>query len=146
MKFVWYFFLIVIASFAIKLIFFPINVADKMMQTATDSVNKTINADNAIYNYEWFKQKYEDIQATKIQIDNTKLSLDQYKEELWDRKNWTFEDKNEYARLNTIYLWQKNYLEGLIADYNARTKMANRNIFQNSILPWFIDSATFILK
>lgn len=146
MKFVWYFFLIVIASVAIELIFFPINVADKMMQTATDSVNKTINADNAIYNYEWFKQKYEDIQATKIQIDNTKLSLDQYKEDLWDRKNWTFEDKNEYARLNTIHIGQKNYLEWLIADYNARTKMANRNIFQNSILPWFIDSATFIIK
>jgi hypothetical protein len=53
-----------------------------MIQTVNDAVNKTINADNAIYNYEWFKQKYEEIQATKIQIDNIKLSLDQYKEDL----------------------------------------------------------------
>ncbi len=63
-----------------------------------------------------------------------------------DRSKWTFEDKNEMSRLNTVYLGQQNYLQSVIADYNARTKMANRNIFQNGLLPNIIDSGTFIFK
>lgn len=146
MKIFWYVMLFLLIVTWIKILFFPVKVINNTIETWYDIVDKTINADNAIYNYEWFKQKYEDIQATKLQLDNTSITLGAFKTDLWDRKYWTFEDKNEYSRLNTVYLWQKNYLEWLIADYNARTKMANRQIFQDWLLPNIIEWTTFLIK
>jgi hypothetical protein len=130
----------------IKILFFPVNTAEKLINTAYDAQEKTLNADNAIYNYEWFKQQNEDINAAKSQLDNSSMAVDNFLSFAGERDNWTFEDKNEYARLNSIKLGLQNYLETLIADYNARAKMANRNIFENSILPNYIDSLTFIKK
>lgn len=132
--------------FTAKVIFFPAHVAQKELQTAYDVVDKTINADNAIYNYEWFKQTKEDIDAIRLKLDNASVMVDTFKQEAGDRKDWTFEDKNEYSRLNSVKLGLQNHLEQVIADYNARAKMANRNIFINGILPDFIDATTFILK
>jgi hypothetical protein len=121
-------------------------MAGNEIQTAHDVVDKTINADNAIYNYEWFKQTYEDINAQKAQLSNAQQTFDSFVAGSGDRKNWTFEDKNEYSRLSSVVLGIKNNLEQTIANYNARAKMANRAIFQNSILPNFIDALTFQLK
>lgn len=135
-----------IFSFATGIISFPFHVAGNEIQTAHDVVDKTINADNAIYNYEWFKQTYEDINAQKAQLSNAQQTFDSFVAVSGDRKNWTFEDKNEYSRLNSVVLGIKNNLEQTIANYNARAKMANRNIFQNSILPNFIDALAFQLK
>jgi hypothetical protein len=129
-----------------KVVFFPVKVIQNEIQTGYDTVDKTINADNAIYNYEWFKQTYEDINALKNQLDNASSLADSFKAEAGDRSKWTFEDKQESARLDSIKLGLQNRVEQVVANYNARAKMANRNIFQNSILPNFIDSLTFITK
>lgn len=111
------------------------------LQTKVDTnyqiIQKTYNADNVIYNYEWFKQTYEDIQADDLKIANAQKSLDIYKENAGEQKNWTFEDKTEIARLGAVILGLQNHKEDLVATYNARAKMANRNIFQNN-LPMFI--------
>jgi len=133
-------------SFGVKMIFFPVNTVNKMVDTAYDAVGKTINADNAIYNYEWFKQQKQDIEATKQKYDNAAIAVDNFKEMAGPYKDYTFEDKNEMARLQSIKVGTKNILEQQIADYNARASMANRSIFQDSILPSFIDSLTFITK
>ncbi len=130
----------------LKVVFFPVNVLEKEIQTGYDTVNKTLNADNAIYNYEWFKQTYEDINALKNQLINATVLADKFKVEAGDRSKWTFEDKQESARLDSVKLGLQNRLEQVIADYNARAKMSNRNIFQNSILPNYIDALTFIIK
>ena len=135
-----------VLSFASGIISFPFHVAGNEIKTAHDVVDKTINADNAIYNYEWFKQTYEDINAQKAQLSNAQQTFDSFVAVSGDRKTWTFEDKNEYSRLNSVVLGIKNNLEQTIANYNARAKMANRAIFQNSILPNFIDALTFQLK
>ena len=137
---------IVAVSLLIKVIFFPVHTAQQELNTAYDAVSKTINADNAIYNYEWFKQTHEDIEATKRKLDNASITLDVFKEEAGPRVDWTFEDKTESSRLGTIKLGLQNHLEQIIANYNARAKMANRNIFQNSILPDYLDALTFIRK
>lgn len=147
MKYFMYALVFVLVVVWLKALLFPVKVVDNTVQTWYDIVDKTINADNSIYNYEWFKSKYEEIQATKKQIINTQTSIDLMKKDLWDnRKDWAFEDKTEYNRLNTVLLWQKNYIEWLIADYNAKTKMANRNIFKDSLIPDIIDGSTFIFK
>jgi len=136
----------IVLSFGIKLIFFPVHTAENMVKTAYDANDKIINADNAIYNYEWFKQQVEDIKAKTIMLDNASIAVDSFEQSAGERVNWTFEDKNEYNRLNTIKLGTKNQLEQMTADYNARAKMATRNIFEDSVLPSYIDALTFIKK
>jgi len=98
-------------------------------------IEKTMDADNIIYNYEWFKQCHEDVQATDVKIKNAKAKIKSFEESAGLRKDWTFEDKNEHSRLNSVLLGLQNYREDLVAKYNARSKMANRKIFKSGELP-----------
>lgn len=128
----------------LRILFFPATVATNMIDTAYDANAKVINADNAIYNYEWFKQQKADIDASKAQLDNARRNYDAYVESLGARSDWGFEDKGEVARLNAVVLGLENNLKSQIEDYNARASMATRNIFENSVLPTYIDALTFI--
>ena len=130
----------------LRVVMFPVRTAGNLINTAYEANDKVINADNAIYNYEWFKQQKANIDVTKKQLDNTRAQSSSFKEEAGPREGWTFEDKGEYSRLNTIELGLENYLQAQIGDYNARASMATRNIFENSVLPSFIDALTFIRK
>lgn len=130
----------------LRVVLFPVNTATKLIDTAYDAQNKVLNADNAIYNYEWFKQKYQDINASKKQLENARTSYASFTVSAGARTNWTFEDKTEDARLRTVVLGIENNLQSQIADYNARASMATRNIFEDSVLPSFIDALTFITK
>lgn len=127
-----------------RVVMFPVQTANNMIDTAYDANKKVINADNAIYNYEWFKQQKADIDATKRQYSLAKQNYDSYVVSLGDRKEWGFEDKTEVARLNTVVLGLQTNLESQIADYNARASMATRNIFEDHVLPDYIDALTFI--
>lgn len=129
----------------LRVLFFPVNTASKLIDTAYDAQDKVLNAENAIYNYEWFKQKYQDIEATKRQYSAASKNYDAYVDMLGsDRSTWGFEDKNEVARLNSVQLGLQTNLESQIGDYNARASMATRNIFEDSVLPSYIDALTFI--
>lgn len=131
-------------SMGLRVLFFPATVASNMINTAYDANSKVINADNAIYNYEWFKQKKADIDATKRQYSLALENQQSYRASLGDRKDWTFEDKTEDARLNAVVLGLQTNLESQIGDYNARASMATRNIFEDHVLPNYIDALTFI--
>lgn len=99
-------------------------------------VEKTMDADNVIYNYEWFRNQYEKLQATDKQITQTASQVDQLKKDLGsDRSKWDFQDRQEYDRLNAVLLGQQNFRESVVADYNARSKMVNRAIFRGKDLP-----------
>jgi len=128
----------------LKVVLFPVKTASNLIDTAYKAQDKVLNADNAIYNYEWFKQQKEDIDATGRKYQNAVESYDSYVSSISGEK--TFEDKNEIARLNSVKLGIKNLLEQQIADYNARAKMATRNIFQDGVLPDYIDALLFIKK
>lgn len=96
-------------------------------------IEKTMDADNILYNYEWFKQTHQDFKAINGKIENSKEALDQFVATAGLRENWSFEDKNEYSRLNTIVLGLKNQRQDIVATYNARSKMANRAIFKRGV-------------
>ena len=133
-------------GFGLKVILFPVHTAGNLVKTAYDVNDKTLNADNAIYNYEWFKRQKESIDATGKKLVIAQRTVETFKVDAGDRKNWTFEDKTESARLSAISQGVESQLKDMIAEYNARTQMANRAIFQDGILPNFIDATTFILK
>ncbi|HBI17166.1 MAG TPA: hypothetical protein DDY52_03390 [Candidatus Moranbacteria bacterium] len=137
---------ITLLGLSLKVLLFPAHVATKEIQMAYDITDKTLEAENAIYNYEWFKQQKEDIEASRAKLVVAENSIDRFKFDAVNREHWTFEDKTEYSRLNSIAQGLENYLTQQIADYNARAKMANRNIFENGLLPNFIDATTMLLK
>lgn len=110
----------------------------KQVDTAHDIIDQTYTAQNAIHNYEWFKIQYEKISAAEIQIDNTYITIDDFKDTYGNASTWDFTTKQEYNRLRTTLLGQQNHYASLVADYNANSKMANKNIFKDK-LPFNVD-------
>jgi regulatory protein YycI of two-component signal transduction system YycFG len=137
---------LLLLGFVLKVIFFPVHTASKLIETGYDTVDKTLNADNAIYNYEWFKRQKESIDATGKKLVIAKTAVETFKTDAGDRSQWTFEDKTESARLGAVAQGIEGQLKDMISEYNARLKMANRNIFQDGIVPDYIDATTFIFK
>jgi hypothetical protein len=93
-------------------------------------VNKTIDADNVIYNYEWFKQRHEDIGAIDAKIEFSSRAVAQFKEEAGARADWKREDREEHSRLSSVELGLNQQRADLAAEYNARSRMVNRAIFK----------------
>ena len=138
---------IYLLGLCVSILFYPVNATNKMIGIAYDASDKILNADNAIYNCEWFKQKKEDIEASKVQLDNAQQSLGLFMVGMpEDRSKWGFENATEYSRLNSVVLGIQNNLANQIHDYNARASMATRNIFADGVLPSYIDALTFIKK
>lgn len=110
----------------------------KQVDTAHDIIDQTYTADNAIYNYEWFKTQFEKIKATERQIDNTMIEKDEFQELYGNASNWDWTTKESYSRISATLLGQRNHYESIVAEYNARSKMANRKIFKDK-LPFEVD-------
>lgn len=104
-------------------------------RSAAGIVERTTNPDNVLANYEWFKRQYQDVKAFDVKLDNANAELARFKAEAGPRDKWTFEDKQESARLGSIVLGLQNQKASMVAEYNARTQMANRNIFRTGDLP-----------
>ena len=124
----------------------PFHAAGNAVQTGHDVIDKTINADNAIYNYEWFKQQKQDIEVAKGQYQNALQAEDAFTKAAGPRSGWTFEDKQESSRLASISLGLKNQIIQRTEDYNARAKMANRDIFRDGLLPEALEFGTGFLR
>lgn len=79
-------------------------------------IQKTFDADNMIYNYEWFRQQHQDVLAM-----DGKIAVQQA----------AFEAAtgNERERIASIVSGLRTKRAQMVADYNARGSMANRSIF-----------------
>ncbi len=99
---------------------------------------KTINADNIIYNYEWFKMQYNDYLQLKSKIQIAELEQSTYKQTYQD--NWDDKSKSEYQRLETIQTGLRYQLQDVIAEYNQKSSMINRNIFKDTDLPYELNT------
>lgn len=116
-------------------IMWTIDLVTTPAQTAKDVIQKTLKADNVIQNYEWFKQQYQDYNAIGQKIADADSSIARFKRDAGERSKWTFEDKNEYGRLNSIYDGLKFQRADIAGKYNARSQMMNRELFKTSDLP-----------
>ena len=121
--------LVPIVFIGLRALLFPVKGVVKAIDTAYGVLDETMDAEKAIYNYEWFKQTAEDIQALYNKEVNAEGAIDEHTKTMDDSR----EDKNELARLRTIKLGLSNMLEDVIAKYNARSKMANRAIFKDNL-------------
>ena len=104
-------------------------------RTVSGIVNRTLDADNVIYNYEWFHRQYGDYQALGQKLESALASKAEFDSAVGPRSEWTFEDKQESARLSSIVLGLQNQRASLVQDYNAHARMSNRSIFMGTTLP-----------
>lgn len=122
---------------ALGLFTVPWHAAQNIVDTKHDVIDKTVNAQNAIYNYEWFKQQSEDITANLSKIQVAQNSLSDF--ESANPKPWDFDTRQEDSRLRSVVQGLQSQQQQMVADYNARAAMADRNIFLNGIVPNFYD-------
>ena len=125
-------------AWMLKAALLPVQTVTTQIDSAGNIITKTYDADNAIYNYEWFKQQYEDIQATERIISNTDVQMKAYRDLYGNASEWDWQTKQDYNSLQTKFLGQQNFYEDLVAEYNARSQMANREIFKDK-LPLHVD-------
>lgn len=130
----------------IGIVSLPFRAASNTLDMGRGVIDKTLTADNAIYNYEWFKQQKQDIEVAKSQYQNALQAEDAFKASAGPRTEWTFEDKQEATRLASITLGLKNQIIQRTEDYNARAKMANRDIFNDGLLPQVLEFSTEFLR
>lgn len=127
---------------ALNIITIPWLKLGSQVQMTRDIVQKTYNADNALYNYHWFKERFEAIKATENKIKVAKEAATSFETSAGKRTDWTFEDKTEHARLASVTQGLKSHYEDIVAEYNARAKEADRAIFKDD-LPLFFNLQPF---
>lgn len=129
---------LVAGGWALKAALLPAKTVVTQIDSAGNIIDRTYDAESAIYNYEWFKTQYEDIEATERIITNTKAEMNAYRDMYGNASVWDWQTRQDYNSLQGKYLGQQNFYEDLVADYNARSKMANREIFKDK-LPLHVD-------
>lgn len=125
---------LLISGTVLRAVLFPVNTLDKSIDTAYQVVDKTLDGDNAIYNYEWFKEQEAHIRASLRNEEIAKEEYDLYIEMLpEDRESWTREDKQEESSLRNSYYALQKLSNLAIEDYNAKSEMVSRNIFKDNL-------------
>lgn len=102
-------------------------------RAATGVVERTLNPDNIIYNYEHFKNLHRQILAYDNQIATAKDNVQEAEKQPMSERD--FRDKEEIARLRTILQGLRNQRDNAVGEYNADARKANRNIFMGSDVP-----------
>ncbi len=132
--------LLILMGLGIKVLFFPVHNVSKSIEMAYDVTDKTLDADKAIAEYEWFKRQAQSMKALEKKENRAIEELDSFLQlmEGNSRKDWDRDDKKEYDRLNSNKIAVQNMLDDALAEYNARSEMVNRAIFKDTIYGWFL--------
>lgn len=123
----------------------PFHAVDAGINTAHGVIDDTLNADNAIYNYEWFKQQVQDIEALEQKVAIAEQAILTFELSAGERSTWTFEDKTEDSRLRAVAQGLRSQYTTAITDYNARASMATRSIFEDGLIPSVLEAAASII-
>lgn len=115
------------------------HVANTAVDSATGVVDKTLDSNNVIYNYEYFKQAKQDIDAASAKIVDARQAASSFDNQFKTRQEMDREDKQESERLHAVVLGLEQERQNQVATYNARAQMANRNIFRTNDLPNHIE-------
>ena len=89
---------------------FSCHIVRNAKQSAHGIIDKTINTENIMYNYQWFYDQYNSIQAQKANL-------------------------SVYDPTSQEYKGMKLVLNRNIADYNSRSSQINRSLWKATDLP-----------
>lgn len=107
----------------LKVVLFPVNVANTAINSATGVIEKTLDSNNVIANYEWFYDVNAKYESRVNQIKGHKTMLQ------------TEEDKQERSRINMELAAMRQSCRDLVTMYDANTEKANRSLFKSKGLP-----------
>lgn len=100
----------------------------------SDIIDSTMNADNAIDNYEWFKQQEQDIVAARQNANATRAQIEQFHSTYGDDPDdWSRTAENQHGELHQQLLGIQQQHNNYVADYNARSSMQNRAVFKDKL-------------
>lgn len=104
-----------------------------------EAIEQTYDTEQAIQNYEWFRQQYNDIEAQRAIIENNYDELDRFYETYGeDPDEWSRSTKERHSRIQQRITGNQNMLESMVGDYNARSQQANNELFKCH-LPYQVD-------
>lgn len=119
-----------------KLVLFPAHVANKAIDTAKGVVDQTLNANNALFNYENFKDLYNGAKAQAMNIVDVEKQIDELKVTYGeDAKEWPKDVRGDYAFLKQNIEGFKMQYQSLVKQYNSDSTKLNRNLFKDKGLP-----------
>jgi regulatory protein YycI of two-component signal transduction system YycFG len=125
--------ILIVVGVGIKIFWFPVHTSLKSINSTYEIIDKTLDSNNILANYEWFKRQEEGIQALYKKEARAKEEIAAFEEAYPDKDKWSKFDKDEYARLRSNLTGVSNILDEAIAEYNARSSMANRAIFKENL-------------
>ncbi len=128
MKNVGYGFLLLLFVLVVMVVNRIIFVQQTVDKSARGVITKTLDSDNVIQNYEWFKQTAQDYDAALANIETTRAQVKDLASVPASKRDW--QDKKDLSAARTTLSGQIQYANSLAADYNARSKMMNRSIFK----------------
>lgn len=108
-------------------------------EAGEETIEQTMDAEKAIEDYEWFRTQYREIEAQRNQVDNAYDARERFYGTYGeDPDEWSRTTKEDYSAIEKRITGNQNQLENLVADYNARSDMANREVFKCH-LPYQVD-------
>lgn len=82
----------ILLGLGLRILFFPVHVANRVIDTAEGVVDKTLNARNAVFNYEWFHDLYQGANQQLANISQVDKQIADLRDEYggkpraeWDR-------------------------------------------------------------
>lgn len=120
-----------------KIVLFPSYVANKAVDTGYGIVDKTMNADNALFNYEQYYDLYQGAKQQVMNINNCQKQIDNLKKTYGeDTSKWTKDIRNDFAfQQQTIEGYLMQY-QKIVSEYNSNSQKLNRNLFKAKELPY----------
>lgn len=106
--------------------------------------DESIQGDDAVREYRWFRQQWHDIQAHKNRIDNIEQEHRRFHQLHGnDTDDWSRQAYDRHEDIHMRLTGTRNQLETYIAEYNARSDDATRALFKCG-LPYNVDEKLFI--
>ena len=131
--------LVGVLGFIGKIILFPVNVANKAINTTSEVVDKTLDSSNVIFNYENFHNIYQGAIQQANNIINTEKSIETLKQTYGNNPiEWPKDVRSELShQQQTLQGYQAQY-QRIKSDYNADSQKLNRNLFKSKSLPYML--------
>jgi len=126
-----------VIGIGIRIIFFPVKVANTVLNSAGDVVDKTLDAGNVIFNYEHFFDMYQSYGRYKENIDSVNSSMAQFAKDYGnDRSKWARDTRQTYEDMRNEVIGYQRMMADIKARYNADSQKLNRKIFKSNSLPY----------
>lgn len=117
-------------------VFFPstLHQFNQQREAGKNIIDQTQTAENAINNYEWFKTQKQKIDSMERKIENQQTQIKDFKDTYGENSSeWSRSTQQQYNRMTDRLLGYRNQYESLVAEYNARSNMQNRNVFKDKL-------------